>query len=123
MHNENVFNASTASMDLRRYAHLVALAEEGSFRRAAERTHLSQPAFSRSILAAEEELGMALFKRGGRKVACTPAGSFVVERIRAVLHASSNLDRDLAMFRDGLSGDVRLGMGPSSSGHLSLIHI
>ena len=105
-------------MDLRRYAHLVALAEEGNFGRAAQRVHLSQPAFSRSIQAAEQELGMALFKRGGRKVACTPAGSFVVERIRAVLHASNNLDRDLAMFRDGLSGDVRLGMGPSSSGHL-----
>ena len=39
----------------RRLAHLVALAEEGSFARAAERVHLSQPALSRSIQALEDE--------------------------------------------------------------------
>jgi DNA-binding transcriptional LysR family regulator len=47
----------------RRLTHLIALAEEGSFARAAERVHLSQPALSRSIQALEEELGMKLFER------------------------------------------------------------
>ncbi|HVE54902.1 MAG TPA: LysR family transcriptional regulator [Ramlibacter sp.] len=105
-------------MDLRRYMHVVALADEGSFHRAAERVHLSQPAFSRSIQAAESELGMVLFERGGRSLRCTPAGSFVVERMRALLRASANFSRDVSLFRDGLMGDLRLGMGPFPASRL-----
>ena len=55
----------------RRLTHLIALAEEGSFARAAERVHLSQPALSRSIQALEDELGMKLFDRAARGVAMT----------------------------------------------------
>jgi DNA-binding transcriptional LysR family regulator len=98
-------------MDLRRYTHIVALAEEGSFNAAAQRVHLSQPAFSRSIQAAETELDMQLFVRGGKRVHCTPAGSFVVERLRALLQASNNLHREVGMFRDGMVGDLHFGMG------------
>jgi DNA-binding transcriptional LysR family regulator len=105
-------------LDLRRYTHVVALADEGSFGRAAERVHLSQPAFSRSIQAAEAELGMALVERGGRSVRCTPAGTFVVERMRALLRASSNFSRDVSLFRDGLIGHLRLGMGPFPASRL-----
>jgi DNA-binding transcriptional LysR family regulator len=100
-----------ASTDLRRYTHIVALAEEASFGAAAERVHLSQPAFSRSIQAAETELGMELFVRGGKRILCTPAGSFVVERLRALLQASANLRRDVGMFREGMVGDLYFGMG------------
>jgi DNA-binding transcriptional LysR family regulator len=98
-------------MDLRRYTHIVALAEEGSFNAAAQRVHLSQPAFSRSIQSAETELGMELFVRGGKRIRCTPAGSFVVERLRALLQASSNLHREVGMFREGMVGDLYFGMG------------
>ena len=58
-------------MDLKRLNHLIALADERNFGRAALRVHLSQPAFSRSIQAAETELGLQLFDRGA-EVACTP---------------------------------------------------
>jgi DNA-binding transcriptional LysR family regulator len=98
-------------MDLRRSSHVVALADEASFNAAARRVHLSQPAFSRSIQAAESELGMQLFVRGGRRIRCTPAGSFVVERLRALLQASTNLQREVGMFRDGMVGDLHFGMG------------
>ena len=98
-------------MDLRRYTHIVALAEEGSFNAAAKRVHLTQPAFSRSIQAAESELGLQLFVRGGKRIRCTAAGSFVVDRLRGLLQASSNLHRDVGMFRDGMVGDLHFGMG------------
>ena len=46
-------------MDLRRLNHVVALADNLHFARAAEAAHLSQPAFSRSIQAIESDLGSA----------------------------------------------------------------
>ena len=52
-------------MDLRRLAHLVALDDERHFARAAQRVHLSQPAFSRSIQTIESSLGMQVFDRDG----------------------------------------------------------
>lgn len=55
-------------MDLRRLEQLVALAEEGSFVRAAERSHLSQPALTRGIQNLEHELGMKLFDRDRKSV-------------------------------------------------------
>ncbi|MES2633481.1 MAG: LysR family transcriptional regulator [Pseudomonadota bacterium] len=100
-------------MDIKRLQHIVALADEGSFIRAAERVHLSQPAFSRSIQAAEAELEMKLFGRGGgTEVKCTPSGAFVVERARRILHESRSLERDVQLFRSGLIGKVCIGAGP-----------
>lgn len=98
-------------MDLRRYAHLVALADEGSFGRAALRVHLSQPALSRSIQAAEQELGLILFERGGSRIRCTPAGTFVVDRARQLLQESNRLERDLALYRNLEIGELAFGIG------------
>src|SRR6186997_1144086 len=104
---------SMSTMDLKRLQHLVALADSGSFVRGAESVHLSQPAFSRSIQAAEAELGMKLFGRGGgTELKCTPSGAFVVERARRVLQESRRLERDVALFREGMVGGVSVGVGP-----------
>ena len=72
-------------MDLKRLGHLVALADECHFARAAERVHLSQPAFSRSIQTIESDLGMRLFDRESGQVKPTPAGAFLIERARRLL--------------------------------------
>ena len=72
-------------MDIRRLKHLVALADERNFGRAAQQCHLTQSAFSRSIMAAEEEFGLLLFNRGTVEATCTDAGAFVVEKARKLL--------------------------------------
>jgi DNA-binding transcriptional LysR family regulator len=105
-------------MDLRRYAHLVALADEHNFRKAAARVHLSQPALSRSVQAAEAELGLILFARAGSGVRCTPAGSFVVERARRLLQESDRLQRDVISFRDHEIGELALGFGQFTAARL-----
>lgn len=99
-------------MNIRRLHHLVVLADEGNFRRAAEKVHLSQPAFSRSIQAAESELGLKLFDRGSLEVRTTAAGAFVVERARSLLQQTRNLERDVSLYRERAIGDISFGTGP-----------
>ncbi|OYT94074.1 MAG: LysR family transcriptional regulator [Burkholderiales bacterium PBB3] len=99
-------------MDLKRLKHLVALADTRNFGRAADLCHLSQSAFSRSIQAAEDELDLQLFVRGTLDVRCTPAGEFVIERARKLLFENRCLERDLALYRERLMGDLAFGVGP-----------
>mgnify|MGYP001552491347 CR=1 FL=1 len=99
-------------MDLRRLKHLVALADTRHFGRAAAQCHLSQPAFSRSVQAAEDEMGLKLFDRGNVEVVCTDAGALVVARARKLLFDSRCLERDVSLYRARLIGDIAFGVGP-----------
>lgn len=99
-------------MDLKRLAHVVALADERHFARAAERVHLSQPAFSRSIQSIERDVGMRLFDRDTGDVKLTPAGGFLAERARRLLFEARCLQRDTALYRDSQLGDTAFGAGP-----------
>jgi DNA-binding transcriptional LysR family regulator len=105
-------------MDMKRLNHLVALAEERNFRKAAERVHLTQPAFSRSIQAAEAEWKLRLFDRHGGQVRCTPAGAFAVDKARQLLLSWRALDRNVAMYRELQSGELSLGMGAFAASRL-----
>jgi DNA-binding transcriptional LysR family regulator len=73
---------------------------------------LTQSAFSRSIQAAEEEMGLQLFDRGTLEATCTDAGAFVVERARKLLFEKSCLERDVDLYRERLIGDLAFGVGP-----------
>ena len=99
-------------MNLRRLAHIVALAERRNFARASEEVHLSQPALTRSIQAAEAELGLRLFDRGTTQVTPTPAGEFVIERARRLVFDGRCLKRDVDLYRDRKLGDTAFGVGP-----------
>ena len=99
-------------VELRRLQHLMALADERHFGRAAERVHLSQPAFSRSIQAIEADLGVRLFDREIGDIRPTPAGEFLIERARRLLFDARCLHRDVDLFRDSRLGDAAFGVGP-----------
>src|SRR6185503_13010625 len=66
---------------------LVAVADTGSFRRAATSLGISQPALSAQVQAAEHLLGIQVFERDRRSVLITPAGEDVVNRAREALAA------------------------------------
>ncbi|WP_291576328.1 LysR family transcriptional regulator [Bradyrhizobium sp.] len=93
-------------------AHVVALAEHGSFAQAAEAVHLSQPAFSRSIQSLEEDLGVELFNRGQRKITPTAYGKLVVDRGQRVLAEATSLQRDVKRMRAHEFGEIAFGLGP-----------
>ncbi|HEY6758116.1 MAG TPA: LysR family transcriptional regulator [Baekduia sp.] len=97
-------------MELRHLRYFVAIAEEGSFTRAAERLWVAQPGLSTQIRRLESELGVQLFARHTRGVDLTAAGELFLERARTALAAA---DAALATGRDleeGLVGSVRLGI-------------
>lgn len=99
-------------MDLRHLEHLLALADEQHFGRAADRVNLSQPAFSRSIQSFESELNLRLFDRDAGPVRPTPAGSFMIDRARRLLFEARCLRRDIDLFRESRLGDTAIGAGP-----------
>ena len=99
-------------MDLRRWTHVVAVADRRSFVRAAEHVHLSQPALTRSIQAAEAELGLLLFDRSSQEVKATPAGEFIIARARQLVFDSHCLARDVELYRNRGLGDTAFGVGP-----------
>ncbi|TQN27556.1 DNA-binding transcriptional LysR family regulator [Haloactinospora alba] len=104
------------SLDLHKLEHLVAVAEEGSFTRAAARLHLSQQALSTSIRALEREVGVDLLDRGGNTVTVLDAGNALVEDAR-VLHgvARSAVQRVRRIGR-GEAETLRIGHTPAVTG-------
>jgi len=90
--------------------YLVAVAQERSFGRAAQRCFVSQPALSVAIQKLEDELGAQLFERGKTEVTVTPVGERIVEQAQKVLEEAARI-RDIAQAgRNQLVGLFRLGV-------------
>ncbi|WP_316525959.1 LysR family transcriptional regulator [Kitasatospora brasiliensis] len=97
-------------MELRQLQYFVTVAQQGSFTRAAQLLHLTQPGVSSQIRQLERELGHRLLDRSGRAVRLTPVGEAVLPHARAALAAAAEARRTAQEF-DGLRrGHVRLGM-------------
>jgi DNA-binding transcriptional LysR family regulator len=84
-------------VELRQLRYFIAVAEEGSFSRAAGRLHVSQPPLSTQIKSLENELGVRLLERSNRGASQTPAGLVFFEETRAALarleHAKKETQR------------------------------
>ena len=97
-------------MTLNELRYIVAVAQERSFGRAAQRSFISQPALSVAIQKLEEELGIQLFERAKSEVTVTPAGERIVEQAQKVLEEAARI-RDIAQAgRNQLVGLFRLGV-------------
>ena len=96
-------------MELRQLAVFVAVAEEGSFTRAADRLHVVQSAVSASVRNLERELGASLFDRSTHRVALTDAGEALLPEARATLTAATAARDAVDAVRGGVRGTVLLG--------------
>lgn len=103
-------------MDIAGLQAFLAVAETGSFSRAAERIYLTQPAVSKRIAALEAELGTPLFDRIGRRVGLTEAGRTLLERAHAILKQLEDIKRTIANFSGTISGELSL----ATSHHIGL---
>lgn len=97
-------------IDLKRVRHLVLLGEELHFSRAAERAHLSQTAFSRSIQSLETDLGVRLFDRDTRSVTLTCAGHQLIARARELLGCADKLVAEASDIAGGQGGELNFGV-------------
>jgi DNA-binding transcriptional LysR family regulator len=91
--------------------HLIALAESGSFSKAATAVHLTQPALSRSIKSLEDELGQPLADRVGKRVEFTPVGREVLDRARQLVADARDLELRGRWLAEGRTGVLRVGLG------------
>jgi len=97
-------------MELRHLRYFVAIAEERSFTRAAERLWVAQPGLSTQIRRLEAELGIQLFERHTRGVDLTVAGELFLDRARTALAAAESARSTGHDLEAGLVGSIRLGV-------------
>jgi len=103
-------------MDIAALQSFLAVAETGSFSRAAERVFLTQPAVSKRIASLELQLGTRLFDRIGKRAHLTPAGSALYDRARQVLRELDDVKRTIADLSGTITGELRL----ATSHHIGL---
>jgi DNA-binding transcriptional LysR family regulator len=97
-------------MELRHLQYFVAVAEEASFTKAAQRLHVAQPGVSAQVRQLERELGEELLDRSGRSVRLTQAGTSVLPFARDALAAADGVRQVVDEVRGLLRGRVAVGM-------------
>lgn len=97
-------------MELRQLEYFVAVAEEASFTKGAQRVHVAQPGVSAQIRRLERELGLELLDRSGRSVRLTEAGLAVLPHARAALTSATGAQTVVDELRGLARGHVSVGM-------------
>src|SRR6516162_1871253 len=97
-------------MELRQLEYLVAVAEEASFTRAAQRVHISQSGVSAQIRQLEHDLGATLFDRSGRTATLTEAGQAAVKYAKETLASAAAVRQAVNEVTGLLSGRLTVGM-------------
>src|ERR1700734_1795085 len=98
-------------MELRHLRYFVTVAAYGSFNRAAQVLHLTQPPLSRQVKDLEAELGVPLFVRGTNTARLTEAGELFYEEARAVLARAEAAVRRVR--GEARNETLRVGYAPS----------
>lgn len=97
---------------------LQAIARSGSFTRAGETLHLSQPAISHHVQHLERELGVPLLVRRGRRAVPTEAGLILLEHAGRAFKALDEAREAIQRLRGRVAGRVSLGTGATASIYL-----
>jgi DNA-binding transcriptional LysR family regulator len=106
------------SMDLLHLEHFLAVVDEGTFTRAAERVNRTQPAISQSVRRLEEEVGAPLFARDVHEVTLTEAGRLLAESARRLLAMRDTALRQVSELRTLKAGRLRIAAHESAAVYL-----
>lgn len=99
-------------LEIRHLRYFLAVAEAGSFSRAADRLGVSQPAISQQMRDLEAGLRVSLFQRRGKRILLTAAGLVFQEHARAILRQLENFLDELSRDSVQLRGALHLGIVP-----------
>lgn len=92
----------------------VAIADERSLTKAAEREHLALAAVSKRVSDLENQLGIALLYRQPKGVELTPAGHALLHHARNMMDNLAQMNADLSEFSEGVKGHVRIHANTSA---------
>lgn len=105
-------------MELRDLEYFAALAAHGNVRRAAEAVDRTAPALSKSLRRLEDEIGASLFERTPKGVELTPVGDVILRRLDRMRLAFEDVVREAREVGRGMSGNLRIGAGPTDAERL-----
>lgn len=105
-------------MEFNQLRYVCAVAETGSFSRAAERCQIAQPSLSQQVLKLERDLGAKLFDRLGRSVRLTEAGRAFLPHARSILSQLETARSSVADQCADLRGSVAVGAIPTIAPYL-----
>lgn len=95
-------------LDLKTLRLLVAVCDHGNMKDAAAAEHIEPSAISKRIAQLEHDLGTPLLVRGRQGAHPTPAGQALLEHARHILFTTERIAADMAAFRGGIQGQVKL---------------
>ena len=98
-------------MELRLLRYFLTVAKEQSFTRAAEQLHITQPTLSRQMAAFEEDLGITLFIRNGKKISLTDEGILLKRRALEILKLEERTLEELKGKEEVVEGTITIGCG------------
>src|SRR5690349_8790908 len=105
-------------MEMHQLRYVVAVARTGTFSRAAEQCHVSQPSLSQQIQKLEVELGERLFDRMKREARLTSHGEAFLRRAVRILEEVDAAKREATEARDLLRGTLTIGVLPTIAPYL-----
>jgi LysR family hydrogen peroxide-inducible transcriptional activator len=105
-------------MEFHQLRYVCAIADTGSFSRAAERCQVAQPSLSQQVLKLEEDLGIKLFDRLGRNIRLTEAGRAFLPHARSILSQMEAARSSVVDKGTGVRGSVAVGVIPTIAPYL-----
>ncbi|QQE73595.1 LysR family transcriptional regulator [Brevibacillus composti] len=102
-------------MDIRQLRYFIAIAEEGQITGAARRLRMAQPPLSQQLKQMEEELGVELVERVGKKIALTQAGQTLYKQALNIVHQMEEALAEVKETGDGVRGTLSIGVSALSS--------
>ena len=102
-------------MEVRILRYFLAVAQHGSFTKAAQSLYLTQPTLSRQLKQLEEELGQQLFIRNHHTISLTPEGMILRKRAEEIIDMVEKTKSELSLRQHTLCGELHIGAGETNA--------
>src|SRR5690625_3250195 len=105
-------------MKIKQLRYFFEIANEGQITRAAKKLHIAQPPLSQSLKALEENLGVTVFERSGRKMELTEAGEVLYEKAKELFYHIEETITEVKETGKGIRGTLSIGCNKSCFSHI-----